>query len=430
MKNPSIIKEISISGFRGFQEKQKLLLHPGVNVFYGINGSGKSSLLRAINIIFSEFLSNLLDINNPIPFINQDINTESKKAEVKVQYLYNKEFDISAVYTNTEPEKFSGVSELKKGFLQYLRGNNDASLPIVVAYPVNRLPSDEIEKGKLYSNKYNFLQFKAYENAFNTMRDFDSLILWLRQREDLENEKKISEAPIINESVVTGMKKEATYIDPQLSIVRNAIKKITGFNEIKIKREPYTRITIKKEDLSLESNQLSEGEKCLLALIGDIAYRMVILNPGMDEPLHGTGIVMIDEIDLHLHPSWQRMIIPRLRETFPNCQFIITTHSPQILSHNEKGKNFLFRNEGNNITIEESDSSYGLDSGRILEERMHVTERPSEIKEEIKQIYTLIDNSEFDQVHQQIKELKNKIGDDSEIVRMNAILNRKEKLGK
>jgi predicted ATP-binding protein involved in virulence len=78
---------------------------------------------------------------------------------------------------------------------------------------------------------------------------------------------------------------------------------------------------------------LSDGEKCLLAMVGDLARRLAIANPDYPDALQGEAIVLIDEIELHLHPSWQRNIIPALKRTFPKCQFIITTHSPQVLSY-------------------------------------------------------------------------------------------------
>jgi predicted ATP-binding protein involved in virulence len=87
-----------------------------------------------------------------------------------------------------------------------------------------------------------------------------------------------------------------------------------------------------ENDKNLNVNQLSQGEKSLMALVGDIARRLAMMNPKLDNPLLGKGIILIDEIDMHLHPQWQRSIIQRLQTTFPNCQFILTTHSPLVIS--------------------------------------------------------------------------------------------------
>ncbi|WP_309143275.1 AAA family ATPase [Nostoc sp. CHAB 5836] len=106
---------------------------------------------------------------------------------------------------------------------------------------------------------------------------------------------------------------------------------IPSFSKLRVRRSPL-RMTVIKQGEELIVNQLSDGEKCLLAMVGDLARRLAIANPSLPDPLQGSGVVLIDEIELHLHPKWQREIIPALTRTFPNCQFIVTTHSPQVIS--------------------------------------------------------------------------------------------------
>ena len=90
---------------------------------------------------------------------------------------------------------------------------------------------------------------------------------------------------------------------------------------------------VRKHNQHLDVRQLSDGEKCLLALVGDLAKRLAIASPSMEEPLKGQAVVLIDEVDLHLHPQWRHQAIPGLLKTFPECQFVLTTHSPQVLSN-------------------------------------------------------------------------------------------------
>src|SRR5476649_1392482 len=85
---------------------------------------------------------------------------------------------------------------------------------------------------------------------------------------------------------------------------------------------------IDKDDVTLNVAQLSQVDKSMMALVGDIARRLAMLNPALENPLLGDGIVLIDEVDLHLHPKWQRTLIRQLTTTFPHCQFFLTTHSP------------------------------------------------------------------------------------------------------
>jgi predicted ATP-binding protein involved in virulence len=91
-------------------------------------------------------------------------------------------------------------------------------------------------------------------------------------------------------------------------------------------------MTVTQDGREISIFNLSQGEKTLISLISDIARRLVILNPDLENPLHGTGIVLIDEIDLHLHPQWQQTIVQKLENTFPNIQFIVSTHSPLVLT--------------------------------------------------------------------------------------------------
>lgn len=118
--------------------------------------------------------------------------------------------------------------------------------------------------------------------------------------------------------------------------------------------------------------QLSQGQKMLVALSGDLARRLVRLNPDSDAPLHGHGIVVIDEIELHLHPKWQQEILIGLQETFPNLQFIVTTHSPQVLSTVDKECIRILRFDGNDVASIDKPrfQTKGVCSSDVLEQIM------------------------------------------------------------
>ena len=112
-----------------------------------------------------------------------------------------------------------------------------------------------------------------------------------------------------------------------------------------------------------------EGKSTIL--FGDLARRMALANPSMPNPLEGEGVVLIDEIDLHMHPSWQRKVMVVLKKTFPNIQFIVTTHSPQVLGElNEDYNIFVFYHQDKCIVGRKYDSFIGWDSNVLLEEVM------------------------------------------------------------
>jgi predicted ATP-binding protein involved in virulence len=169
----------------------------------------------------------------------------------------------------------------------------------------------------------------------------------------------------------------------------------------------------------------------LLALAGDLARRLAIANPSLSNPLEGTGIVLIDEIELHLHPRWQRGIITKLTQTFPNCQFIVTTHSPQVVADVKPENIYLLKSTSNGITAQHPDASFGRDSNRILEDLMGVPERPEDIKNELRNLFRLIDNGDLAAARQLQQRLEELIGEsEPDFARAEVLIRRKEVLGK
>ncbi len=121
-----------------------------------------------------------------------------------------------------------------------------------------------------------------------------------------------------------------------------------------------------QQGVELGLHQLSDGVQCMLSLSGDLAARCAVLNPqyGPDAPARTPGIVLIDEIDLHLHPAWQQRVLGDLQRAFPMVQFIVTTHSPQVLT-TVRREHIRFLTTDGTVTIPE-DGTYGAKSSRVL----------------------------------------------------------------
>ena len=129
------------------------------------------------------------------------------------------------------------------------------------------------------------------------------------------------------------------------------------------------------EKLALD--QLSGGYRAVLALVADLAWRMAQGNPHLDNPLSSEAIILIDEIELHLHPSWQQRILNDLMRTFPNAQFIVSTHSPQVLTTVRPEHIVeLVREDGRIVAGAPAGWTYGAESGDVLSVVMGVHERP------------------------------------------------------
>ncbi|WP_163409628.1 AAA family ATPase [Flavobacterium ajazii] len=218
----------------------------------------------------------------------------------------------------------------------------------------------------------------------------------------------------------------------EMLFVKKAIEQfLPDFTNLRVRRSPRPHMLIDKDHIEFNLNQLSDGEKNLITLIGDIARRLAIANPESDNPLEGNGVIMIDEVDLHLHPKWQQLMIPQLENIFPNCQFIVSTHSPQVLNNIQPESILLLDNTNNELSYSLARVSYGKQSDEILEKLLGVDSRPSDVKNKIKKLYKFIELGEIIKAKELYNELSDIIiGGDPELVKANVLIKRKEIIGK
>ncbi|MBE9005383.1 AAA family ATPase [Fortiea sp. LEGE XX443] len=476
------VKRLKMQSFRGIGDLTLDFDESEPTVLIGINGVGKSSILDCIAIFMSQMTAHIQISSETIRFFsNKDINNCREETHNEITLLINSSpeifLNITKIKTgdnqelniidrelfqigllikeklqlisNNEYHKFqpilSSISPIIDSTvfknppsdtdtpsilssLQYSKGLQTAiddlrlqlktvpesSIPLVVYYPVNRAVFDmplEI------SENYLFKQLDAYEEALTGGKiDFKTFFEWFRNREDLENEIR---------------RDNSDYRDKQLEGVRQAISSlIPDFSNLRVQRSPL-RMTVQKKGEELIVNQLSDGEKCLLAMVGDLARRLAIANPGLSEPLQGSGIVLIDEIELHLHPKWQREIIPALTRTFPNCQFIVTTHSPQVVSHVKPEGIYILEKTDEGVIAKRPESSFGRDSNQILEDLMDVPARPQNIKDRLLELFRLIDAGDLVGARELRQQLASEIGaDEPDFVKADVLIRRKEILGR
>ncbi len=431
------IDSLTLIGFRGIKNLS-LNFHKQLTVVVGNNGAGKSTILDALAILLSWVVARIrssgssgrniqeLDIYCHAIFACLNIKTDgigewllvkSKKSSIDKRMT---NFETLKEFIEIETSNKIKIKSTEKSFLQAVSdyaktvreiiGTNDGycSIPLFVYYPINRAVLDiplRIRK----SHEFSLLE--AYDNALTSgAANFRSFFEWFRNREDLENENKRDSTD--------------NFVDKQLQAVRAALECfLPEFKHFKVKRNPLRMVAIKHER-EIRIEQLSDGEKCLIAMIGDLARRLAIANPTLENPLFGEGIVLIDEIELHLHPTWQRSFVGNLIRTFPNCQFVLSTHSPQVLGE-VKGESIrvLFRDENSNIQCHTPDQALGLDSVEILEVIMGTSARNKEITEKLHQIFVLIDEDKFEEAKQSIRILKEKLnGSIPEIVRAESLI--------
>ncbi|MDD2913949.1 MAG: AAA family ATPase [Gallionella sp.] len=419
------IKQLQIENFRGI-ESLPLVFHENVNVIAGVNGCGKSSVIDCLAVLLSRFTCRVKSEHGAggRVFSVADIRNGVSKTQNTITITLDDSGDVTWFvirdrYSSTTPsaQRISNLEQIKaitNSLREKIKTDASCNIPIAVYYPTNRAVLDIPLRIK---GKHIFDQHEAIDNALNGQSsNFRLFFEWFRNREDIENEERIN---------------NSRKRDRQLECVRRAIYKLVpNFSDIKIKRTPL-RMVLKKNKTEISVNQLSDGEKCLLAMVGDLARRLALANPGLADPLEGEGVVLIDEIELHLHPTWQRRIVSSLSETFKNCQFIVSTHSPLVLSQvKPECINIIKSSADGKIIALQPKFSYGRNTERLLEDLMETQDRPDDVHLMLGQLFLEIENNNFKKARSLISKLKNLIGDDPELVKAEALIVRRELLGK
>jgi predicted ATP-binding protein involved in virulence len=436
------LEKLHMENFRGFAELD-LDFSKARNqaVLIGRNGAGKSSVLDCIGLFLGRFAGCVQDPNAAIwnPLTSRDIRHGADWVCARVSYFVD--HPPGSSLTDAVSERVQGLNRFHSELLEYaakhlasLAADRNASVPLLFYYSSHRQlgllpqkPTDESPSASPFPP-----QARAYRRAssgphgaVDTAESFQMFLRWFRTQEDIENQARLRKDPL--------------YRSKQLGPVRAAIERFMsslpggeGFKELRVEREaiegesdPFKvseRVSylIDKGRDTFAIEQLSDGERGVLLLIADLAMRFVIANPALEDPLQGSGIVLIDEIESHLHPAWQRAILPGLTQTFPNCQFIVTTHSPQVLSEVPRDSVFLLEDFQ---LVAPTPHTYGRDSNAILEEVMGVPERPEEAVKRIEHIGALIDAEDLDSARRELAKLAEWLGErDAEIARLNRLI--------
>jgi predicted ATP-binding protein involved in virulence len=385
-----ILKRISVTNFRCFKEIS-IDFQPRINVFVGNNGFGKTAILDAVAIGLSRVIT-LLSPFRGVSLKETDrlIDNGVKTSLVQIQLETIDGIEWSIINRETGLKSVSqqlGIKALK-AFLEKSMPDAETdkvgTLPVLAYYGTNRAVLETSIKRNLEKK---FSRIEAFRNALEATNRFKEVLEWFDAMET--DELKIKQ------------RKQSHYCLPVLQVVRQAITSmIPKFSNPYISTHPLRlMVTWDKgnnhfEDLALE--QLSDGYRTLLALVMDLARRLAQANPHLENPLQAEAIVLIDEIDLHLHPQWQQTILPDLLKTFQNTQFLVTTHSPQVLTTVQKEHIHIL--DGENV-YKQLTHTYGAESGRLLEEIMNVPSRPeSRVLEvgKLKKYLHLVNHSDYD----------------------------------
>lgn len=402
------IERLRVESYRGFQSLE-LTFEPDVTVLVGVNGAGKSSLLDAIAVMLSDALYRAAG-ERPRSFDDLDIHTGESACWAELTARFPATPDLVTWSLAHARKGFKRGRSVARGAVMFWAETTQArrsavqamSEPIAVYYPTERTLLDV--PGRV-GKKHTFTSVDALAQALEPRTvDFRLFFEWFREREDIENERRAREDP--------------RHRDPGLTAVRAAIEAfMPDFYDPRVQRAPQ-RFVVTKRGVVLEVDQLSDGERSLLALVGDLARRLSMASPV--DALHHPAVVLIDEIEIHLHPAAQRDLIARFRRTFPNVQLVLTTHSPYALGEVPARCVRLLRDfQIEAPTIETEGQSVSV----ISTEVQGASVRPTAVESLLVETRRAIDENDRGTAERTLSRLRELVGDaDPDVIRLDAFL--------
>jgi predicted ATP-binding protein involved in virulence len=402
------IDKINIKNFRKFNELD-LSFKEGVNILIGDNASGKTSILEALRILLGAYFYEIDSKFTSSPSIDkakdvQYIQDEYGKLKPNYPTQLSAEgilFDEGVKWNrdlNSQKGSttISGLSNIKNIVLE----RTEVTLPIIAFYNLSRLEF-QVKESALYKD---YERFMAYENALDSNYYTSVFLNWFE-----------------NEDRIFSLQKEDTYT---LNIFTEALKSCLP----NCKRVYYDShlSSIVIEDYNNKITPfalLSDGYRLIISLVGDLVYRCAILNASLGDEclMKSPGVVIIDNIESNLYPSWQQNVVNDISNVFPKIQFVISTHSPLVLGGIKANVIHLWESS----VADEGILTYGKNTDRILEDVMSVNSRPSEMKELFRELFSLLER-DFDAADKLLIEIKCMINDsDPDILKAEILLKRR-----
>ena len=414
------IDHLKLSNFRGFEEFE-IDFHEQCTVLVGVNGTGKTSILEGVCVALGSWFLGFPD-QKPVSIVSEQVyqkttRRDALRVDLEPQYpvrveasasIYGEDVtwarELRAHRGRTTHGEAKELKQLAERTYENSRRSGEC-LPILAYYGTSRLWVQKQHSTLKVEGLSSRLS--GYEDCLDPASNHKLLSAWMKRRK-LQHLERLDTH-----------QGQSSFVDVEMEMVREAVQDCLG-QEV----EAFD-FSIAHDDLLLSMRDgtqrtfstLSDGFRNLIALVADIAGRAVRLNPRLREQELGlqstVGVVLIDEVALHIHPAWQRDILPSLRETFPLVQFIVTTHSPLVLSSVEPECIRFLRGQSN---VEWGDISKGLDANTVLSELMGVPERDPEIMERLEEVDRLIEGNELQVARDMIEELKHVLGHTSPVV--------------
>ncbi len=383
-----LIKKIKLKNFRAIKEKE-IEFKPGFNLIKGENGKGKTSILEALAVGLGGYIAgmegvgtrhfSLQEIRKEYPLLGDGAIDEKQIVPIEVeidalvdgeQYVWTRSRkSVKESRTTIQPRDIVQKAEL-------MSQDESSKLPLILYESAARVWSQKRRRTEDVFRK-NYFRSVGYTDALVDDSNIKLLLNWCVKMEQVswQKEKKISEYEAVKKAVGTFMQ----IMDQS--------------EECKVFYDRRTEnLMFQEGDKVYLIEDLSAGYQSLVWMVFDIAYRMAVLNPDLKEYIAQTpGVVLIDEIDMHLHPRWQWNIVDALRTVFPNIQFIAATHAP-ILFASAKDVWII---DVEQEEIEYSWSHYGLDVNNSLEKYQETQNVNPKVQAKINEFYRLFDEEKY-----------------------------------
>ncbi|NOU01077.1 MAG: AAA family ATPase [Gallionella sp.] len=411
------LNRLLLENYRCFDHLE-LPLHPQMTVLVAENGQGKSTLLDALRVALWPYVhcfdlasSGFADPANGIGV--DDVRLVKNAAGDMARQLPCK-VSLSGDYGNglgtwtrfRESEK-KGTKTKGDEYIKHMEffgsglqasvrdGAANINLPMLGYYGTGRLWSHKkltIEKAPKKNND-TYMRLFAYRDCLDPASSYKHFAEWFTWIFESYREGQIKQIENnLPADVVSGL---------SIKVIQQAtdcfLKTITGWHGLEYSVTNEKSLILKHEQYgTMKVELLSDGIRNMLAMVGDIAYRCIKLNPhfGIEAAKKTTGVVLIDEVDMHLHPRWQQLVLSQLSEAFPSIQFVVTTHSPQVLSSVSSD---CIRILSDNKLYAAPPGTEGAEASRLLKRILGVDVRPPESKAtiELNEYLTLVGKDQW-----------------------------------
>ena len=414
------IDRLRLTNYRGFAT-QVFDLNSRFTLFVGDNATGKTSILDALTVAMDSWFIGMKAGESTGGFTASEVRFATHRYDDRFSFepQYPTQVEAWGVVMDQEISwsrelvrqkgrtTTSGSKELTYFSTEAdrrVREGIEVDLPLLCSYGAERLwwetPQRKRKAAEHEAPRPSRFDGYRLSTAFEIQET--PLLEWIKSEISVSQQKgKETGGLAVMKTALLGCVEDAVdlYYDPRIA---DLVLVMAG-------REPQV------------FDNFSAGQRVMVTLIGDLVRRAIILNPHMGrEVLERTvGIVAIDELDLHLHPKWQRRIISDLKRTFRRIQFVATTHSPQMIGEALPDEIRLLEN----WSVFTPGYSFGVDSNRILQELMHTSSRNEKTQQLLSELAEKMDSEDMDSAKKLVARLIEELGEgDPEVTRANTLI--------